>query len=88
MDGGWELRMAKLGHFLLTLSMKFLFHLKVGKVTSFLLSLHVIQSKVNLQLFFFFTDVKHNEGKARPKLTDAVFNKEVCNAEMTFPENI
>lgn len=54
MDGGWELRMAKLGHFLLTLSMKFLFHQKVGKVMPFLLSLHVIQSKVNLQLFFSF----------------------------------
>lgn len=31
-----------------------------------------------------FTDSKYNEGKTRPKLTDAVFNKEVCNAEITL----
>lgn len=26
----------------------------------------------------------HNEGKIRPKLTEAVFNKEVCNAEISL----
>lgn len=31
-----------------------------------------------------FTDGKHNEGKARPKLTDTVFSKEVCDAEIMF----
>lgn len=31
-----------------------------------------------------FTDAKHSEGKVRPKLTDAVFSKEVRNAEITF----
>lgn len=80
--------MANWEHFHQILSKRFLFPLKVGKAKTFanflILFLDVLSNSETHYWFTIFTDSKYNEGKSRPKLTDAVFNKEVCKAEILF----
>lgn len=95
MDGGWGWKMAKWGHFHAILSKKSLFPQKVDEPT-LLVYFYCLFPTSNLNQHWkttqltmgdtLFTDVKHNEGKIRPKLTDAVFNKGVCNAEITLSD--
>lgn len=68
--------MAKWGRSHQILSKKFLFLLKVSKPSPyFKLFFHLPNLKKDFAIRF--KDGKHSEAKARPKLMEAVFNKEV-----------
>ena len=91
MGGGWEWKVVKWERFHQTSPKRYLSLQKVGFSNVIFLFLHcrvtVHVLRVDLNQYTLielpsqsFSDVKHNESKTRPKLSDTMFSKEVWNA--------